>query len=548
MNYIFEYYQAIRSGKIIVSRWIESVFSMLVHGIEDGTYTFDASKANRAITFIESFCHHCKGRCDLLRLELWQKAIVSAIFGILDNEGNRNFREVVIILARKNGKSLFAAAIAAYCAFCDGEYGADVYCVAPKLDQADIVYSSIWQTVEAEPELQEMIKRRKTDYYIQETNTTIKKIAFNAKKSDGFNPHLTICDEFASWQGDQGLKQYEVMKSAVGSRRQPLILSISTAGYINEGIYDELFKRATRFLSGDSRETRLLPFIYQIDDVQRWNDINELRKSNPNLGVSISVDYLLEEIAIAEGSLSKKAEFMTKYACHKQTSSQAWLKEKDIERSSGAGLKIEDFEKSYAVIGIDLSRAHDLTAATCVIERNGEYYVFGKAWLPTEKIEEATARDKLPYEQYIKRGWLAASGDTYVDYKDVTAWIVELVRKHKILPMVVGYDRYSATYLIDELKTMGLKCDDVFQGENLTPVINEMEAIVKAGKIHIGDNALLKAHMYNSGVKVNSETERCRLVKIYKNDHIDYMAALLDAFTVRQKWYGEYGRKLKNER
>lgn len=152
----------------------------------------------------------------------------------------------------ENGKTLFAAAIIAYCVYLDGEYGAKIFCVAPKLDQADLVYSAFWQTIQKEPELAELIRPRKADYYIESTNSSVKKIAFNAKKSDGFNPHLTVCDEIASWPGDQGLKQYEVMKSALGARKQPLILSISTSGYVNEGIYDELIKRSTRFLLGDS--------------------------------------------------------------------------------------------------------------------------------------------------------------------------------------------------------------------------------------------------------------------------------------------------------
>ena len=315
---------------------------------------------------------------------------MSVVFGVVGEDGLRQFREVVLIIGRKNGKSLFAAAIIAYCAFCDGEYGAKIYCVAPKLDQADIVYSSFWQTIQKEPELAALIKRRKSDYYIESTNSSIKKIAFNAKKSDGFNPSLTVCDEIASWPGDKGLKQYEVMKSALGARRQPMILSISTSGYENEGIYDELIKRSTRFLLGDSRERRLAPFLYMIDDIEKWNDINELRKSNPNLGVSVSVDYLLEEIAVAEGSLSKKAEFLTKYCNVKQNSSQAWLSTEAVEAVCGVPLRLEDFQDCYCVGGIDLSRTTDLTACGVVIEKNGRLYVFMHFFLPSERVEEAT--------------------------------------------------------------------------------------------------------------------------------------------------------------
>lgn len=546
MNYIYAYYQAIQDGSIVVGRLVKLIFAYIVNGLEHGKFFFDQKKSNLAIQFIENFCHHSEGRNDLLKLELWQKAVVSSIFGIVDANGLRHFREVVIIVSRKNGKSLFAAAIIAYCTYCDGEYGAKVFCVAPKLDQADIVYSAFWQIVESEPELSSMTKRRKSDYYVAGTNSSVKKIAFNAKKSDGFNPHLTVCDEISSWPGEQGLKQYEVLKSALGARKQPLLLSISTSGYINDGIYDELIRRSTRFLLGDSKETRLLPFLYMIDDVSKWNDINELRKSNPNLGVSVPVDYLLEEIAVAEGSLSKKAEFLTKYCNIKQNSSQAWLSASTVEKASGEALTLEDFRDSYCVAGIDLSRTTDLTACVAVIEKARLLYVFAKFFLPSEKIEEATARDGLPYSAYIQRGFLVPSGENFIDYHDCYNWFTQLVEEYRIYPLKVGYDRYTAQYLVQDLSQYGFHMDDVYQGNNLTPVINEMEGLMADGMINIGDNDLLKVHLLNMAKKVEAETERCRIVKIGKNDHIDGGAALLDALCVRQKWYTEIGEQLKN--
>ena len=545
-NYIFEYYQQIQNGSVIVGRWVKLVMEYLVKGLQDKLFYYDNKKANKAIKFIENFCHHCEGRSDLIKLELWQKAIVASIFGIVDKDGIRQFREVVVIVARKNGKSLLASAIANYCLFLDGEYGAKVFCVAPKLDQADIIYNDIWQTVSTEPELERLIKRRKSDYFIESTNSSAKKIAFNHKKSDGFNPSLTVCDEIASWHGDAGLKQYEVMKSALGARVQPIILSISTSGYENEGIYDELIKRSTRFLLGNSNEKRLLPFLYTIDDVSLWNDINELQKSNPNLGVSVSVDYLLEEIAVAEGSLSKKSEFMCKYANVKSSSSQAWLNTIDVEAACGPELNIDDFRDSYCVGGIDLSRTTDLTAATVVIEKNGELYVFAKFYLPAEKIEEATERDGIPYKIYVQKGWLELSGDNFVDYKDCFNWFTELVREKEIYPLQVGYDRYSAQYLVQDMKAAGFHMDDVFQGWNLYPVLMEFEGMLKDRKIHIGDNALLKMHLLNSAIKMDVEQNKGKLIKLSQTDHIDGMAALIDALTVRQKWFGEIGDQLRN--
>lgn len=547
-NAIFAYYQGIKNGEIVVGMWIRLVYEYIVKGLESKAFFFSAKKANRAITFIEGFCHHSKGRNDLLRLEIWQKAAISCIFGIVDEMGVRIFREVIIIIGRKNGKSLLAAAIIAYCLYMDGEYGAEIYCAAPKLDQADMVYRAFEQIVSSEDELQEITRRRKADIYVEETNSNVKKIAFNAKKSDGFNPHLVVCDEIASWPGDQGLKQYEVLKSGMGSRKQPLMLSISTSGYVNEGIYDELIKRCTRFLLGDSREKRILPLLYMIDEMEKWNDINELRKSNPNLGVSVSIDYLLEEIAVAEGSLSKKIEFITKYCNLKQNSSLAWLPAKVVEEARGMMPQLSDFRGCYCVGGIDLSQTTDLTACCAVIEKGEKLYVFTQFFMPREKIDEATARDGLPYRKYVQLGIVTESGENMVDYEDCYRWFVELVEKHKIYPLKVGYDRYSALELVKRMESYGFHMESVYQGENLTGVINLTEGTAKDGKFAIGDNDLMAVHMLNSALKLNAETGRKKLIKLRATDRIDGMASLLDAMCMRQVYNEELGEQLRNKR
>jgi len=549
-NYINKYYQAIKDGSIVVGRWILLLYEYIIKGLETKSFFYAPKKAEQAIKFIENYCHHSKGRNDLLKLELWQKALVSVIFGIVDENNYRQFREVVLIIARKNGKSLFAAAIMAYVSFLDGEYGAEIYCLAPKLEQAEIVYSCFWQMVLAEEDLQDKIQKRgrMSDYYIPDTNTVIKKVAFNAKKSDGFNPHLVVCDEIASWVGDPGKKQYEVMKSALGARKQPLLMSCTTSGYVNEGIYDELFKRGTRFLLGDSKETRLLPVFYVIDDEEKWNDINELAKSNPNLGVSVSVDYMLEEIAIAEGSLSKKAEFLTKYCCIKQSSEQAWLSTKVVDGAVSKEIKPEDFRDCYAVGGIDLSQTTDLTSACVVIEKNDTEYVISHFWLPSEKLEDAIARDDIPYKEMIERGFLSVSGEGFVDYNDVFMWFMELVQEYRIMPLVIGYDRYSSQYLVQQMKNDGgFLMDDVYQGWNMTPAINKLEGELKEKRIRIGDNTLLRVHLLDVALQRDRMTKRVKIVKLNDSSHIDGVAALLDALIVKDKWAGDYGRQLRNE-
>lgn len=568
-NYIYTYYQKIKDGSVVVGRWVRLIYEYLVRGIEQKRFFFDQKRATAAVDWIEAHCFHTEGPLapGPLKLELWQKAFASCIFGIVDQNGLRQFREVLLVVARKNGKSLLAAAIEKYIWQVDGGFGAKVYNVAPKLDQANIIYQNIWLMTTLDPEYQalkeafserdahnkkvlddsELPRLRQSDLYIPAINATVKKVAFNYKSSDGYNPSAVVADEAAAWRGDAGLKTYEVFKSGMGARQEPLLLSCTTSGYENDGIYDELIKRSTRFLLGESKEKRLLPVLYMIDDVEKWNDINELRKSNPNLGVSISVDYLLEEIAVAEGSLSKKAEFLTKYCNIKQNSALAWLSAQTVEKAYGPALRLDDFRGCYCVGGIDLSQTTDLTACNIVVERAGELYVFSQFFLPAERIDEATARDGLPYDLYVKRGLLTLSGDNFVDYKDVYNWFRRMVEQYEILPLQVGYDRYSAQYLVQDMSNYGFHMDDVYQGDNLWPVIQETQGLLEDGKIHIGDNDLLKVHMLNSAVKMSAERGRGKLIKLAASDHIDGMAALLDAMTVRQKHYNEIGDRLRNE-
>ena len=573
-DYIHEYHDNIENGRIIVGRWVRLLYEYVINGLKNGAFYFAQDKAEDAINWIENNCYHTEGPLapNLLKLELWQKALLSVMFGIVDDSGRRVFREIVLVVSRKNGKSLLASAIANYVWKCGG-YGTRIFCIAPKLDQTAIIYDSIWNQTTLSPDYQnlkaqvkagikyherktvddsELPKHRQSDLYIAASNSVVKKVAFSERKSDGFNPSLTICDEVASWAGEKGLKQYEVMKSAMGARdmgdNPPFLLSCTTSGYINDGVYDEIIKRATRFLLGESEETRLLPFLYMSDNVEKWDAYEELCKSNPNMGVSVSWDYLREEIAIAKGSLSKKAEFIVKYNCIKQNSSLAWLPAQVVNGASGEHMELEDFAGCYCVGGIDLSQTRDLTACTAVIEKGGKLYVFAHFFLPAERIDEAIQRDGIPYMAYVQRGLLTLSGDNFVDYHDCFKWFTDLVEKYKILPLKVGYDRYSAQYLVQDMSAYGFHMDDVYQGENLYGIIQETQGLLEDGKIHIGDNDLLKIHLLNSAIKMSTERGRGKLVKLSPSVHIDGTAALLDAMTVRQKYYAEIGAQLRNEK
>ena len=602
-NAILAYYQGIRDGSIVVGRWVRSLYETLVDGIENKRWFYDQRKASNTIRFIERFCHHYKGTLapEHIRLSLWQRAAISAMFGIVDADGQRQFTECIFVVGRKQGKTLIAAGIMTYLAYC-GEYGSEIYFLAPKLDQADLCYSALEYNVNHEPDLRKRTKSTKSrGLYIKETNTMIRKLPFTDKKSDGYNPAGWVADEVAAWTpAERGLKQWEVMVSGTGSRQEPFGMAISSAGYENDGIYDELYKRGTAFLMGNSREQHILPILYMVDDVNKWDDINELRKSLPGLSESVSVKFILKEIDVARESLSKKREFICKYCNIKQTSSAAWLSTQDIRKCFGGGWKpgwttstwrptgkgakdgqrrivlrgadgkiinmpkgkgewietdepnqltYEDFRHNYALGGIDLSLAVDLTAAVVVIEKDGVCWFFTQFFMPENKVEEATARDGLPYRIYQERGLLTVCGENTVDYHAVHNWYNMLERDYEILTLKVGYDRYSAAYLVQDMQAEGYDMESVSQGSNLTGVLIDMEGMIKDGRLRCAnDNDLMKAHMLDSALKFEEGTNRRRLIKINPRSHIDGMAALSDAICMRHNHYEELQTQLCNVR
>lgn len=549
-NYILEYNAAIKTGAVRAGKWIIAIFTILSTGILSGRYLYSAEKADKAITFIEEFCHHSEGRDDLLKLELWQKAIVAAIFGVLDPaNGRRQFREIFLVVARKNGKTLFGAAIMAYEAYIDGEYGSKLFCLAPKLEQADLAYEAFYQIVESDEDLARISKKRRSDIYIAETNTSIKKIAFNSKKSDGFNPQFTLNDEMEAWPGDQGLKQYDVMSSAAGARKEPIILSEATAGYVNDGIFDELFRRSTAFLLGhdaEDAEDRLCPFIFMIDDPEKWYTREELEKSNPNLGVSVSWEFYEEKIKIAKKSLSEKAEFLTKFCNVKQNTSIAWLNTTDVDRAAGPAITLEDFRGCYCVAVMDLSQITDLTAISLIIERGGIDNILTFFFMPAERYKIAIDEESVPYNIFREQGYLRICGEHQIDQHEIVAFFISLVKDYQIRPLCIGYDRYSATYIVEDLKAVSFHMDDVYQGTNLTTVLHAFEGELKDGKINTGNNNLLRSHLLNVAVNIDMNDSRMKPVKYNKRAHIDGAVSVFDALAVKMKHHASIGKMLEN--
>lgn len=553
---ILQYWNEIVTGGINAGKWIRMLCDVILQGLSEHKWFWSQQLADNALNFIERFCHHYKGKLapQRIKLSLWERFVISLIFGIVDSGARRQFAEVLLVIGRKMGKTLLVAAIATYMAYAAGEYGSEIYFLAPKMEQADLCYSALEYNVHAEPELEAITRSTKyRGLMIQETNTMARKLAFSSKKSDGYSPMFYAADEGAAWPGVAGIRQWEVMVSGTGAREEPLGMLFSSGGYENDGIYDEMFKRGTGFLMGHSREQHLLPIIYMIDDPDKWDNLEELEKSLPGMGESVSRDFIKREIDIAHESIPKEIEFKTKYCNLKQNMSTAWMRAEDINKVFGWRMPMEELKGRYVVGGIDLSQVIDLTAAGFICEIDGILWVKAHFWIPKNRLEEATKRDGVPYEIYIRKGFLSLSGEEHVDYNDVLTWFMDLVRKYKIYPLMVGYDRWSAMELIQAMTAKHFKCDSVTQGFNLSNVADTLESLIREGKVRdMDDNDLLKIHLADSAMKMESGADRAHprktLVKISNKAHVDGTAMLLDAMAMRVFNWDKLGSRLQNRK
>lgn len=534
--------------------WMRENFKMVHRILDSGEVVYDSAKAEQAIQFIEKYLSFVEGKAGKFKLELWQKYIVACIYGLVDPEdGYRHFTEFVLVMGRKQGKSTLVAALETCTAYTQDELGMQIYNLAPLLDQAGIIYQQVLAMIMGNKRLKKLGVKRRDYFEIPHKRCIIKRRAFQSKKSDGFNPYFVCYDEFAAWPGAKSIDMYNVMTSGQGSRRDPINIACSTANFESDGLYDELYMRSTNVLKGTAEEDTLLPFLYMIDDPDKWDDIDELKKALPNLGVSFLLRNLKKEIRIAHSSDKKKREFITKYCNLKQNATGAWLSDAQIRSSIGPAFDMEMFAGMAGMGGVDLSQTTDLTSACILINYDGIDYVISHFWMPANKIKDLSQKDNFDYDLMVKHGFLSLSGENFVNYKDVTAWFDEMKRKYRINVLMVGYDRYSSTYFVDEMNRHGYKTDDVIQGTNLTPILNEFEGLLSDGKIKTGNNGLLQSHFRNAAIQFVTNDNRLRLTKIDRTKHIDGLAALIDAMTVRSKYLDKwkhllFGNKIRQPR
>lgn len=538
MNYVREYWRKIESGEIVTSRRVKAVYGRLMAEMDstaaDSPYYFDEETGERPIIFIERFCKQSQGTLGApLRLELFQKAFIQTLFGwLLKETGYRRFRETLFLVGRKNGKSTLLAALALYMLVADYEGAAEIYSVATKKDQARKTLTEAVNMVKQSPELRAIIKKRRNDIYFPATASTFEALASDSNTLDGLNSHAVIIDELHAIR-DRNL--YEVMKQSTSSRRQPLVIMITTSGTVRESVFDNLYGLACDIADGKVTEDTFLPVLYELDERAEWTDPQAWIKANPGLGTIKQYATLAAFVERAKKNPEDLPGVLCKDFNVPETSASVWLSFEDIKND--ATFTMQDVYNTYAIGGCDLSATTDLTCATLLIRRSREdetVYVLQHYFIPQKRIDQLDEHNsqEAPYKIWAERKLLTICDGARVDYSAVTAWFCQMRDEFKIDAFAVGYDRALAGYWVDEMKANGFDMRAVAQGPfTWSQPMREMGAAFADKKVNYNRNPVLVWCLSNTAVK-KSGVNNIQPVKVSDRRRIDGAVSLLNAWVI----------------
>ncbi len=552
---IMEYYSQIKDGKVTVSRKVQRIYQKLAEDLSgstgaDGTmYHYSPSRANHILEFAENYCRHSKGKLggQLVVLELWEKAMLAAMFGFIDDEGRRRYREVVLIVAKKNGKSLISSIVGLYLQVGDGEPGAEVYAVATKKDQAKIIWGEAKRMVNKSPELRKLIKPLVGEMDCAVNESVFKPLASDTDTLDGLNVHGALMDEVHQWR--DGMALYNIIADGTTAREQPMTLITTTAGVVREDIYDNKYEYAAKVIIGYDDpdagivDDHFLPFIYELDAREEWEDERCWPKANPGLGTIKNIRQLRDKVRKAQQSPDLQRNLLCKEFNIRETSGGSWLSFDDINNETT--FDVTELRPRYGVGGADLSSTDDLTAA-CVIfmlPECSDIYVIPMFWIPADLVERHINEDKVRYDIWIDKGWVRTCPGNRINPDAVREWFLEVQSEYDIYLNLVGYDSWSAELWVNEMKRS-------FGDSTMRPVIqgkktlsNPMKMLAKdlqAHKIIYNNNGVLKWCMANTCVDEDRNGNIQPIKSRKPTQRIDGLAALLDAYTVLQDNLNDY--------
>lgn len=548
-NPILEYWQKIESGEEIVSDKVRRVYKKLVSDLNDenSEWEYNPKRANHAIEFIENFCKHSKGKMGgkPFLLELWQKALVAALFGFVHKiDGMRKYRELILIIARKNGKSTLGSAIALYMLVADGEAGPEVVSAATKKDQAKIIWSESKRMVKKSPVLRKRVKTLVHELISEFNDGTFKPLSSDSNTLDGLNVHCALIDELHAIE-DKNL--YDVIVDGMSAREQPLSIITTTAGPVREGIFDIKYDEAKRIINGYDdpdgyKDERVLPLIYELDKREEWADERCWKKANPGLGTVKSIDQLRQKVKKAQANPLLVKNLLTKDFNVRETTSEAWLTFEQINNTET--FDIATLQPRYGIGGVDLSSTTDLTAA-CVLfmlPGNDKIYFDHMYWLAEELLEKRTKEDKIPYDIWHEQGLLRTCPGNSVHPKYVTEWFLEVMNDKGIYLPWIGYDSWSAKYWVEEMEGYFGKeaMIPVIQGKKtLSAPMKKLGADLESKKVVYNNNPITKWCLTNTSID-EDKNGNIQPIKSNSRRRIDGLAAMLNAYVVLQQKLNDY--------
>ena len=548
-NPILEYWERIQKKEIVVCDKIFRTYRYLVHENHNpGKYHYSTKRANHIIEFAENYCRHSKGKFGgkPVRLELWEKAHLAAVFGFIDKDGNRRYRESILIVAKKNGKSLLASIVGLYLLAADGEPGPEVYAVATKKDQSKIIWSESKRMIRKSPALLKRIRTLVAELAADFCDGTFKPLASDSDTLDGLNVHGGLMDEIHQWKNGRAL--YDIIADGVTARNQPLIYITSTAGTIREDIYDQKYDEAEQLINGYEdpdgfKDEHMIAFVYELDNRREWTDEKNYEKANPGLGTIKNKQALLDKVEKAKHNPILVKNLLCKEFNIRETSLEAWLSFEQANNT--ATFDIETLKPRYGIGGVDLSSTTDLTAAKVIfkVPSDEHIYVLSMYWIPEDLVEKRVKEDKICYDKWIEKGYVRTCKGNKISPKDVKAWFVEVQEKYDIYLNMFGYDSWSATYFVEDM------CD-FFGASSMIPVIQgkktlslpmkNLGADLENNLIVYNNNPVDKWCLCNTAVDID-KNDNIQPIKTSKpRRRIDGTAALLDAYVVLQDNYNEY--------
>src|SRR5690554_4302944 len=537
MNYLLDYYNEIQKGNIVVGKELFTVIESLIADMDNPRYIFDEKPGNIRIEFIETFCKHTKSPFNgqPFLLELWEKAVLQAAYGFKMSDTNlRRFNEVLLLIARKNGKTTFIAGID-LAEFFLSKGGVDIVCASNTTEQANILFEEINNMREQSKALSNKKRSTKNIFQIYSpmTKNKIKKLSAQSRNKDGYNIEVGCIDEVHEMTDS---KVYDAIKQSQSTKEEPLIFIITTEGYTVGGFLDNKMEYIKKMLKGEIKDEKLLPWLYTQDSIEEiYKGKRTWQKSNPSLGTVKTYSYLEDIMNKSRHDLGTRVTMLCKDFNIKQLDQGSWLTFEDLNNEET--YSINDLKDSYAIGGVDLSSTTDLTAAVLLLMKGDKKFVITQFFMPSDVIEKRMSEDNAPYDIWVKRGLITVTEGSQNDFSLVSKWFLDMVREYQIRPLWVGYDPWNSQYWIKEMEDLGFNMEKVRQSVySLSEPMKQLEADLKNKIVVYDNNPILKWCLSNTQAKVdvNGNIQPSKLNSRYKR--IDGTVALIIAYTVLNRY------------